>query len=393
MSLFARAFAASCCDYRRLARRRLPQFLFDYIDGGANAEQTLAANSADFRQLQLRQRVLRDVSQCDTAGELIGQPASLPLALAPLGMAGLFARRGEARAASAAARCGVPFSLSSVGICSLTEVHAASAQPCWFQLYMLRDRNIVQDVLRNAWAQGCRTLLFTVDLAVAGIRRRDQRNGMHDPGWRGRCYKTWQLLQRPAWLMDVGLLGRPHHFANLSQCLANPADINGFKAWLDAQFDPSVTWADIRWLRQQWPGKLLLKGILEVDDALLALDCGADGMVLSNHGGRQLDGVSSSVAQLPSVVQALGGRLPVLLDGGVRSGVDVFKALALGAQGVLIGRPWAWALAAGGQPAVEQLLHGFKQELAVTMALCGVNRIEQIDRQMLRQTPLGPVSG
>lgn len=385
MALFPHAFAADCADYRRLAERRLPRFLFDYIDGGANAEQTLRANCADFRQLHLRQQVLNDVSQLDTGCQLFGQAASLPLALAPLGMAGLYARRGEAQAARAAARCGVPFSLSSVGICGLAEVQAASARPCWFQLYMLRDRGAVADLLQRAWAEGCRTLLFTVDLAVAGIRHRDRRNGMLDAGWRGRLSKAWQLARRPAWLVDVGLRGRPHQFANLSRQVSDPADLHAFKAWLGSQFDPTVTWQDIRWLRQQWPGSLVLKGILEVEDALRALDGGADGLVLSNHGGRQLDGVASTISQLPRVAQALDGRLPLLLDGGVRSGVDILKALALGAQGVLIGRPWAWALAAGGQAAVEQLLRGLREELAVAMALCGVSRVEQIGPGLLRR--------
>ncbi|EIK51634.1 L-lactate dehydrogenase [Stutzerimonas stutzeri TS44] len=288
----------------------------------------------------------------DTRCELLGQAASMPLALAPLGMAGLYARRGEVQAARAAAAVGVPFSLSTVGICSLAEVHAATVQKCWFQLYMLRDRDAVQGLLQQARRNGCDTLLFTVDLPVAGIRRRDIRNGMLDASWRGRLAKATQLAQRPGWLLDVGIRGKPHHFGNLSDRVADPSDLHAFKAWLDAQFDPRVSWDDIRWLRAQWPGRLVLKGIMEPDDALRALDCGADGIVVSNHGGRQLDGVASTIQQLPAVVEALGGRLPILLDGGIRSGVDLLRALALGAQGVLIGRPWAWALAAGGEAAV-----------------------------------------
>src|SRR5690606_22136738 len=311
--------AASCDDYRRLAERRLPRFIFDYIDGGAGDEQTRAANCRDFQQVHLRQRVLCDVDNVDTRYELIGQPASMPLALAPLGMAGLYARRGEVQAARAASTAGVPFGLSTVGICSLAEVQAASAQKCWFQLYMLRDRGAVQGLLQQAQANGCDTLLFTVDLAVAGIRRRDMRNGMLDGTWRGRFAKATQLAQRPGWLLDVGIRGKPHHFGSLTAQVADPNDLRAFKAWLDAQFDACVTWADIRWLREQWPGKLILKGILEPDDALQALDCGADGIVLSNHGGRQLDGVSSTIRQLPAVAEALDGRLPILLDGGIRS--------------------------------------------------------------------------
>lgn len=381
--------AASCDDYRRLAERRLPRFLFDYIDGGAGDEHTLAANSRDFQRVHLRQRVLCDVDNPDTGCELIGQPASMPLALAPLGMAGLYARRGEAQAARAAAAVGVPFSLSTVGICSLAEVQAASANKCWFQLYMLRDREAVQGLLQQAQGNGCDTLLFTVDLPVAGIRRRDIRNGMLDPGWRGKLAKASQLAQRPGWLLDVGIRGKPHHFGNLSDRVADPSDLRAFKAWLDAQFDPRVTWDDIRWLRQQWPGKLILKGILEPDDALQAHDCGADGIVLSNHGGRQLDGVSSTICQLPAVAEALDGRLPILLDGGIRSGVDILKALALGAQGVMIGRPWAWALAAGGEAAVAQLLTGLQCELAVAMALCGVKSLAAIDGRLLARDQRG----
>lgn len=383
MSRATHCFAASCDDYRRLAERRLPRFLFDYIDGGAGDEHTLAANCRDFQRVHLRQRVLCDVENPDTRCELIGQAVSMPLALAPLGMAGLYARRGEAQAARAAAAVGVPFSLSTVGICSLAEVQAASGKNAWFQLYMLRDREAVQGVLQQALANGCDTLLFTVDLPVAGIRRRDIRNGMLDPGWRGRLAKASQLARRPGWLLDVGVRGKPHHFGSLTDQVADPNDLRAFKAWLDAQFDPCVTWDDIRWLRQQWPGRLVLKGILEADDALQALDCGADGIVLSNHGGRQLDGVASTIRQLPAVAEALDGRLPILLDGGIRSGVDILKALALGAQGVMIGRPWAWALAAGGEAAVAQLLAGLQCELAVAMALCGVKSLAAIDGSLL----------
>nr|MBF0684017.1 L-lactate dehydrogenase [Pseudomonas sp.] len=383
MKLAFDCMAASCDDYRHLAERRLPRFLFDYIDGGAGEEQTLAANCRDFRHVHLRQRVLRDVDQPDTRCELIGQAASMPLALAPLGMAGLYARRGEVQAARAAATVGIPFSLSTVGICPLAEVQAASKQPCWFQLYMLRDREAVLGLLHQAAANGCDTLLFTVDLPVAGIRRRDIRNGMLDPGWQGKVAKALQLAQRPGWLLDVGIRGKPHHFGNLADRVVNPNDLRAFKAWLDAQFDPCVTWDDIRWLREQWKGKLILKGILEPDDALQALECGADGIVLSNHGGRQLDGVASSIQQLPAVAKALDQRLPILLDGGIRSGGDILKALALGAQGVMIGRPWAWALAAGGEAAVVRLLAGLHCELKVAMALCGVNRLEQIDHRLV----------
>ncbi|CBL46649.1 L-lactate dehydrogenase [gamma proteobacterium HdN1] len=370
-------------DYQRLAERRLPRFLFDYIDGGANAEHTLAKNTQAFGNITLRQRVLRDVSQLSTQHQLLGQHVQMPLALAPLGMAGLFATRGEVQAARAAEQMGVPFSLSTVGICSLEEVRAATQQACWFQLYMLRDRDAVKALLERALQAGCTTLLFTVDLPVAGFRQRDYRNGMLDPGLTGRFAKAVQLAPRPKWLLDVGLRGKPHHFGNLSDRVANPNDIQAFKAWIDAQFDPSVTWQDIRWLREQWPHTLVLKGIMEPEDAVQAVHAGADAIVLSNHGGRQLDSVAATIHQLPSVVSALEGRLPVLLDGGVRSGIDLLKALALGAQGALIGRPWAWSLAAQGQLGVEALLRDFQTELSIAMALCGVSRIEEIDADLI----------
>ncbi|MCJ8168444.1 L-lactate dehydrogenase [Atopomonas sediminilitoris] len=377
-------FAASCADYRRQARQRLPRFLFDYIDGGAGDEHTLHANQADFAALRLRQRVLKDVSQCDTRCTLLGQSLAMPLVLAPIGMAGLYARRGEAQAARAAAALKVPFSLSTVGICSVAEVHAASQTPCWFQLYMLRDRAIVADLLQHIWQQGCRTLVFTIDLAVAGVRHRDQRNGLLTQHWTGKLSKAWQLAQRPQWLWDVGLRGKPHQFANLAEQATAPHDLNQFKAWLDQQFDPSVTWQDITWLRQQWPGTLVLKGILDCADVEPACDSGADALVLSNHGGRQLDDVASTISQLPMIAAQIDGRVPLLIDGGVRSGADLLKACALGANAVMVGRPWAWALAAGGQAGVEQWLRGWQHELRVAMALCGIDSLSQANSTLLK---------
>ncbi|SEL52955.1 L-lactate dehydrogenase (cytochrome) [Atopomonas hussainii] len=370
-------FAATPDDYRQLAKRRLPRFLFDYIDGGAGDELTLTANQRDFNQWRLRQRVLCDVSQRDTRCQLFGETLSLPVVLAPLGMAGLYARRGEVQAARAAKAVGVPFCLSSVGICGYTEVSQNSEKPCWFQLYMLRDRGLVSELLERVWAQGCRTLLFTIDLPVAGARHRDQRNGLLDQGLAGKFSKAWQLLQCPQWLYSVGLRGKPHHFANLHQHSGVPSDIHRFKQWLDEQFDPSVTWSDIAWLRQQWPGTLILKGLLDQQDVAPACDSGADALVISNHGGRQLDGAASSISQLPLISQAIDGRMPLLIDGGVRSGSDILKACALGATAILAGRPWAWALAAGGQAGVEQWLRRWQNELSLSMALCGIRELSQ----------------
>ena len=369
---------ATTLDYRRLAEKRLPRFLFDYIDGGANDEITLAANVGDFQKIRIRQRVLKDVSNIDTATLLAGEPAAMPVILAPVGMAGLYARRGEVQTVRAANAKDVPFTLSTVGICTLDEVAAAASQPFWFQLYMIRDRGTVRNLLERAEGVGCTTLVFTVDLPLAGMRHRDTRNGMLDNSLRGKLGKVWQIGTRPGWIYDVGVRGKPHSFGNLAHLVPDPTDLKAYRSWIDAQFDTSVTWKDIEWLRGIWKGRLILKGIQEPDDALAAAGVGADGVVVSNHGARQLDSVNSSISKLPGVVAAAGARLEVYVDGGVRSGLDVFKAVALGARGVMIGRPWAWALAAGGEAAVADLLATFRKELEVAMALSGVTTIGQI---------------
>ena len=376
-------YPASVADWRRRAAQRLPRFLFDYIDGGASDERTLAANVQDFAALRLRQRVLVDVAQVDTRATLAGQPCALPLALAPIGLAGMAARRGEAQAARAAHAAGVPFTLSTVGICPISEVTAAAGTPPWFQLYMLRDRGAVRALLDGAWAAGCRTLVFTVDLPLPGMRLRDIRHGMAASGARPALIRAAQVLARPGWVRDVALRGQPLRFGNLTAQVPDARNLNAFKAWVDAQFDPSVTWQDIDWLRGQWKGRLLLKGILDVQDAQAAVQVGADGIVVSNHGGRQLDSVASTAAKLPAIAQAVGAQTEVLVDGGVRSGVDVFKALALGARGVLIGRPWVWALAAQGEAGVRTLLAQWQRELLLAMTLAGVTRVADIGPQHL----------
>ena len=376
-------YPASARDYRRLAQARLPRFLFDYIDGGASQEQTLRANADAWMRVGLRQRVLVDVAGVDTATTLAGQACAMPLALAPLGLAGMMARRGEVQAARAAEAAGVPFTLSTVGICPLAEIGPAVAQAPWFQLYMLRDRGIVQALLQQAWEAGCRVLVFTVDLPVAGMRHRDTRNGLGAGGLRARLLKAGDLLGHPRWLWDVGVRGKPHLFGNLGALLPGVRDLDGFKAWVDTQFDPSVTWADIDWLRAQWPGTLLLKGILDEDDARAAVRAGAQGLVVSNHGGRQLDGVAATAVKLPAIAQAVAGQAQLLVDGGIRRGEDVLRALALGAQGVLIGRPWIWALAAGGEVALAGLLARWREELRLAMSLAGVRRVADIDARVL----------
>ncbi|MBP8925395.1 MAG: L-lactate dehydrogenase [Pseudomonadales bacterium] len=375
---------ASTLDYRRLAEKRLPRFLFDYIDGGANDEATMAANVADFRALRLKQRVLCDVSSVDTTTTLAGERVAMPLVLAPVGMAGMMARRGEVQGARAAQAAGVPFTLSTVGICTLEEVRAATARPFWFQLYMLRDRDLVRALLQRARASGCTVLEFTVDLAVPGMRHRDTRNAMYGGrSARALLARAWQLGTRPAWSIDVGLRGKPHVFGNLAEMVADPTNMEAYRAWIGAQFDASVTWRDIEWLRGVWDGKLLIKGVLEADDARAAVDAGADGVIVSNHGGRQLDGVASAISKLRPIVEAVGERCEVLVDGGVRNGLDIVRALALGARGVQIGRPWVWAAAARGEAGLTALLAVFQREMAVAMALMGVNSVQQISPELL----------
>lgn len=366
-------------DYRRRACRRLPRFLFDYIDGGANHEITLADNISDFQRWHLKQKVMRDVGTVSTTTTMMGRAVDMPVALAPVGMAGMMANRGETIGARAAKSKGIPFTTSTVGICSVEEVHQAINSPFWFQLYMLRDRNLVLSLLDRAKAAQCDTLVFTVDLAVPGARLRDFKNGMLGGGIKGKLSQMAQLVSSPFWAIDVGLRGKPHNFGNLSDQVANPNDLNEYKKFIGEQFDPTVTWKDIAWLRDQWQGKLVIKGVLEVEDAQAAADAGADGVVVSNHGARQLDGIASSISKLQPISDAVGDQLEVLVDGGIRNGLDVLKAVALGARGVLIGRPWVFAAAAGGQPALENLLALFQQEMAIGMALMGVNSVDEIN--------------
>ncbi len=375
----------SVADYRLRARRRLPRFLFDYIEGGANDEDTMAANVSDFRGYRLTQRVMRDVDGVDTRTTLAGRAASMPVALAPVGMAGMFARRGEVQGARAARAAGIPFTTSTVGICPVEEVAAAINQPFWFQLYMLRDRDLILKLLERAQNAGCDTLAFTVDLPVAGLRLRDYRNGMLGGGLTGKLSQLAQIVTSPLWAVDVGLRGKPHNFGNLREVVPDPDDLNAYKSFIDSQFDPTVTWKDIAWLRSVWQGKILIKGVLEADDARAAVDNGADGVVVSNHGGRQLDGVASSISKLAGVAAAVGEQAEVYLDGGVRSGIDVVKAVALGARGVLIGRPWVYAMAGCGEDGVVDMLELFRREIATAMALMGVTSIDEITSDLIER--------
>ena len=375
---------ATVADYRRLAESRLPRQLFDYIDGGAVDERTLTANRADFGRFHLRQRVLRDVSSVSTDVELFGQSISMPVVLAPVGLAGLFRRRGETQAVRAAEAAGVPFCLSTVGLCSLEEVRGASTRPFWFQLYMMRDRGYVRELLQRARKVDVDTLVFTVDLAVVGSRYRDTRNGMGGGLSTGaRLRSAMNFAAHPRWLSDVALGGRPLVFGNLSSFVASAKNVQQFRSWIDSQFDPSVTWKDIEWLRQEWPGTLVIKGILEPDDAIAAANAGAQGIVVSNHGGRQLDSAPSSISALPRIADAIGDRVEIMMDGGVHSGQDVVKALALGARSVMIGRAWVYPLAARGEAGVRHILSQIQREIGVTLALTGVTSVRAIGPDVL----------
>lgn len=376
--------AAAVIDYRELARRRLPHFLFEYIDGGSYAEATLARNVADLASVALRQRVLRDVSQLELNTTLFGQSLAMPVMLAPIGLAGLNARRGEVQAARAAAKAGIPFTLSTVSACTIEEVQRGTQQPFWFQLYMIRDRAFMKDLLAKAVAARCSALVFTVDMPVPGTRYRDYRSGLAGaPGARGALRRFAQACMRPGWAWDVGVRGRPHALGNVAPVLGANTGLEDFFAWMRNNFDPSVTWKDLEWVRSQWNGPLIVKGILDADDARAAAQIGADGIVVSNHGGRQLDGVPSSARALPAIADAVGDQLTVLADGGVRSGLDVVRMLALGARGVMLGRAWAYALSGAGEAGVRHVLELIAAEMRVAMALTGCARVADIDRNAL----------
>ena len=376
--------AASVIDYRELARARLPKFLFEYIDGGSYAEVTLRRNIADLEAVALRQRVLRDVSAIDLSTRLFGEDLAMPVALAPIGLAGMNARRGERQAVRAAHKAGIQFTLSTVSACPLAEVASATAKPFWFQLYMIRDRGFMKALLAEAAELGCRTLMFTVDMPVPGSRYRDYRSGLAGaPGLKGAIRRAAQAMMRPFWAWDVGVHGRPHALGNVAPVLGPNTGLEDFFAWMRGNFEPNVGWHDIEWIRSQWNGPIVIKGILDAEDARLAADAGADGIVVSNHGGRQLDGTLSSARALPPIADKVAGRLTILADGGIRSGLDVVRMLALGANGVLLGRAWAYALAAGGEAAIAHMLDLVRAEMNVAMALTGTIRIADIDRSIV----------
>ncbi|MFN3457401.1 MAG: FMN-dependent L-lactate dehydrogenase LldD [Novosphingobium sp.] len=376
--------AASIPDFRELARKRLPHFLFEYIDGGSYSETTLRRNVEDLCDIALRQRVLRDVSGLDVSTELFGQKLALPVALAPIGLAGMNRRRGECQAVRAAEAAGVPFTLSTVSACSLSEVAKAAVKPFWFQLYMTRDRGFMRALLQEAVELNCSTLVFTVDMPVPGSRYRDYHSGLAGASsMKGALRRTLQGAMKPAWAWDVGVMGRPHALGNVIRNLRGKTGIEDFFAWMRENFDSSISWKDLDFIRSEWNGPLVIKGILDAEDAVEAANLGADGIVVSNHGGRQLDGVPSTARALPAIADAVDDRLTVLADGGVRSGLDVVRLLALGAKGVLLGRAWVFALAARGQRGVEHMLRLIEAEMRVAMTLTGVKNIAEIDRSIL----------
>lgn len=368
-------------DYRAAAQRRLPPFLFHYIDGGAYAEHTLRRNVSDLADIALRQRVLRNMSELSLETQLFGETLAMPVALAPIGLCGMFARRGEVQAAKAADAKGIPFTLSTVSVCPIEEVAPATSRPMWFQLYVLKDRGFMKNALERARAAGVKTLVFTVDMPVPGARYRDAHSGMS--GANGPMRRMWQAVTHPAWAWDVGLHGRPHDLGNISTYRGNPTGLADYIGWLGSNFDPSISWKDLEWIREFWDGPMIIKGILDPEDARDAVSFGADGIVVSNHGGRQLDGVLSSARALPAIADAVKGDLAILADSGIRSGLDVVRMIALGADTVLLGRAFIYALAVAGGAGVSNLLNLIEKEMRVAMVLTGAKSIAEIGSDSL----------
>jgi L-lactate dehydrogenase (cytochrome) len=369
-------------DLRARARRRIPRAIFDYADGGSYQETTLKANAADLDAIQLRPRVMIDMSDIKLATTLAGAAASMPLAIAPTGLCGLYHADGEILGARAAAAFGIPFCLSTMSICSIEDVRAASDQPFWFQQYLMRDRGFNQSLIERAIAARCSALVLTLDLQILAERRRDARNGLSIPP-RLTLRNAWDVATKPTWALQV-LFGKRRTFGNLAGHIGGADGAATLAQWTHTQFDSSANWRDVEWVRSRWPGKLILKGVMDAEDARFALSAGADAVVVSNHGGRQLDGAPSSISVLPEIVAAIDGRCEVLFDGGIRSGQDLAKALALGARGGMIGKSFLFALAAGGQAGVTRALEIIRDELRVTLALTGTGDVASCGPQMLR---------
>ena len=368
-------------DLRQLARRKVPRAFFDYADSGSYNEETLRANRADMEKIKLRQRILVDVSSRSLATTIVGQKVSSPFVLAPVGLLGMQHGDGEILAARAANEAGIPFTLSTMSICSVEDVAEATRKPFWFQLYVIKDRGFSKDLLGRAVAAKCNVLVLTVDLQVLGQRHRDIKNGMTVPP-EIRIKNIIDVATKPAWAFSI-LKGKRKTFGNLAGHVKGMDDVNSLAQWTNSQFDPALSWHDVEWIKSIWPGKLILKGILDPDDAKTAVKLGADAIVVSNHGGRQLDGAPSSISALPAVADAVGADTEVLFDGGIRTGADAMRALALGARGCLIGRAYAFGLGAGGQAGVAKAIDILNKELSVTMALTGTNKIADIDGHVL----------
>ncbi|MDR3016808.1 MAG: FMN-dependent L-lactate dehydrogenase LldD [Delftia acidovorans] len=372
-------------DYRAAAQRKLPPFLFHYADGGAYAERTLRNNVDDLANIALRQRVLKNMSELSLETKLFDETLSMPIALAPVGLTGMYARRGEVQAARAAAAKGIPFTLSTVSVCPIEEVAPAIDRPMWFQLYVLKDRGFMRNALERAKAAGVKTLVFTVDMPVPGARYRDAHAGMSGPN--APLRRVWQAMTHPAWALDVGLLGKPHDLGNISKYRGNPTGLADYIGWLGANFDPSISWKDLEWIRAFWKGPMVIKGILDPEDAKDAVRFGADGIIVSNHGGRQLDGVLSSARALPAIADAVKGQIKILADSGIRNGLDVVRAIALGADCAMIGRAFIYALATSGEAGVKHLLELLEKEMRVAMTLTSVSKVSDITGDLLVRQP------
>jgi L-lactate dehydrogenase (cytochrome) len=372
-------------DLRELAQRKVPRAFFDYADRGSYTEQTLRANRADFEKILLRQRVMVDVSARDTSTTVIGQKISMPFALAPVGLLGMQHGDGEILAAKAALAAGIPFTLSTMSIGSIEDVAEATGKPFWFQLYVIRDREFIKDLLARARAANCNALVLTVDLQVLGQRHRDIKNGMTVP-LQIKLSNVIDTAMKPRWLASMAR-ARRKTFGNLAGHVKGMESVNSLAEWTNSQFDPALNWKDVEWIKSQWPGKLIIKGILDVEDARIARDVGADGIVVSNHGGRQLDGAPSSISALPKVADAVGSQVDILFDGGIRTGSDLVRALALGAKCCLIGRPYVWGLGAMGGAGVAKAIECLHKELVTTMALTGTRSVSEIGPQVLADWP------
>jgi L-lactate dehydrogenase (cytochrome) len=364
-------------DLRQTARRKVPRAFFEYAEGGSYAEETLRANRADLERIKLRQRILVDVDHRSTATTILGEPASLPLALAPIGLCGMQYGDGEILACRAAQAVGIPFTLSTMSICSIEDVAASVDKPFWFQLYVMKDRGFIRALIERAKAAKCNALVLTVDLQILGQRHRDIKNGMTVPP-ELHLGNLIDIVTKPSWALSV-LRGKRKTFGNIAGHIKGMENVNVLSQWISGQFDPALSWKDIEWIAGLWNGKLILKGILDVDDARVAAKSGAVALVVSNHGGRQLDGAPSSISMLPKIADAVGSDIEVLFDGGIRCGQDLFRALALGARACLSGRAYIYGLGAGGQAGVARAIEIIRNELDVTMALTGVKKIDEIN--------------